>query len=252
MYATCTYAPEENEAVVDAVLREMGEQVRLVPVSVPGFRATEGFTEWYGQRFHPTLTLAARVWPHMNDTGGFFVAVLEKSPESSGELMPPTVCEQWPEQVADPALWIRFWHDRFGIPEDTWTRLCFLRRGRKGIDLVHQEHRPPGRPRPEAVGIPLLHTKSATPKPTTAAALFLARRAVRQVVDLTQAQVAAYLRREAVVLSGAQAMTVQAKGFVLVRYRGYGLGTGLWRPGEKAGGGILESLFPKGWGYQRE
>jgi 16S rRNA C967 or C1407 C5-methylase (RsmB/RsmF family) len=32
LYSTCTYAPEENEAVVDAVLSEMPDDVRILPV----------------------------------------------------------------------------------------------------------------------------------------------------------------------------------------------------------------------------
>ncbi len=39
VYSTCTFAPEENEAVVDAVLRHLGpDQVRLVPAGIPHFR----------------------------------------------------------------------------------------------------------------------------------------------------------------------------------------------------------------------
>ncbi len=78
VYATCTFAPEENEQVVDAVLRDWGDRLRVVPVRVEGFRVAEGITEWNGRRYHPSLQHALRVWPHLNDTGGFFVVVLER------------------------------------------------------------------------------------------------------------------------------------------------------------------------------
>jgi NOL1/NOP2/sun family putative RNA methylase len=79
VYSTCTYAPEENEAVVDAVLRAAGPALHLHPARVDGVTGSPGLTEWNGQSFHPSLTNALRVWPHQNDTGGFFIAVLERA-----------------------------------------------------------------------------------------------------------------------------------------------------------------------------
>ncbi len=80
VYSTCTYAPEENEAVVDAVLRdeEIGETLEVLPARIDGFRSLDGLTEWDGRRFDERLSRTMRVFPHLNDTGGFFVAILER------------------------------------------------------------------------------------------------------------------------------------------------------------------------------
>lgn len=75
VYATCTFAPEENEAVVDAA-----EGFVVEPVSVRGLHVSPGVTSWAGQTFRPDLVHAVRLWPHHNDTGGFFVAVLRRLP----------------------------------------------------------------------------------------------------------------------------------------------------------------------------
>lgn len=78
VYSTCTYAPEENEAVVSAVLGALEPgAARVCEVSLPGFAPAPGLAEWRGARFHPSVTRALRFWPHTHDTGGFFVAVLE-------------------------------------------------------------------------------------------------------------------------------------------------------------------------------
>ena len=77
VYATCTYAPEENEAVVDAVLREASGSVKVRPARLEGLTCSPGLTAWEGQEFVPELTGALRIWPHQNDTGGFFIAVLD-------------------------------------------------------------------------------------------------------------------------------------------------------------------------------
>ena len=74
VYSTCTFAPEENEAVLDHVLGE--EDCRLVDFDV-GLETSPGVTEWEGEEFDPTVAKAHRVYPHQNDTGGFFCAKLE-------------------------------------------------------------------------------------------------------------------------------------------------------------------------------
>ncbi len=78
VYATCTYAPEENETIVDEALRQFRGQVELLPAKIPGFPASKGLVEWRGQRFDSTLERALRVYPHHHDTGGFFLALFEK------------------------------------------------------------------------------------------------------------------------------------------------------------------------------
>ena len=74
VYSTCTFAPEENEAVLDHVLR--AEDCRLVEFDV-GLEHAPGVTEWEGQEFDPAVRKAQRFYPHLSDTGGFFCAKLE-------------------------------------------------------------------------------------------------------------------------------------------------------------------------------
>jgi NOL1/NOP2/sun family putative RNA methylase len=78
VYSSCTYAPEENEAVVDDVLGEYRGTVSLEKASVPGLKGCSGLTEWNGTEFCDELKHCARYYPHQNDTGGFFVAKLAK------------------------------------------------------------------------------------------------------------------------------------------------------------------------------
>ncbi|MEM9557129.1 MAG: RsmB/NOP family class I SAM-dependent RNA methyltransferase [Acidobacteriota bacterium] len=121
VYATCTFAPEENEAVVDTVLNEHRGELRLLPTRVatsgdlssstddpageatldlaPVFRGDPGLVEWRGRRFDPSLERALRVWPHHNDTGGFFVALLERAPEVDALSLREDEEETEPETV---------------------------------------------------------------------------------------------------------------------------------------------------------
>ncbi|MEZ3116914.1 RsmB/NOP family class I SAM-dependent RNA methyltransferase [Halobaculum sp. MBLA0147] len=74
VYATCTFAPEENEAVVDHALAT--EDCRVVDWDAP-LETRPGVTEWEGESFDSAVERTHRVYPHLNDTGGFYVARLE-------------------------------------------------------------------------------------------------------------------------------------------------------------------------------
>ena len=75
VYATCTFAPEENEMVLDYSL---GGDARIEPIRIGGLTAAPGVTEWLGQELRPDCVNVARFWPHLNDTGGFAVALVRK------------------------------------------------------------------------------------------------------------------------------------------------------------------------------
>lgn len=81
VYATCTYAPEENEEVIADVLERIPFAPEWIDCKLPGFVASPGITQWNGREIDPQMSHAIRVWPHQNDTGGFFVAAWTK-PES--------------------------------------------------------------------------------------------------------------------------------------------------------------------------
>jgi NOL1/NOP2/sun family putative RNA methylase len=76
VYSTCTFAPEENEAVLDHVLADETLDVDLVEYDLP-LNHAPGVTEWDGEEFDERVTRAKRIYPHHNDTGGFFCAKLE-------------------------------------------------------------------------------------------------------------------------------------------------------------------------------
>ena len=73
VYSTCTFAPEENEEVLTYALEN--EPCKLVPFEIP-LESKQGVTEWNGEEYDPAVKHAKRIYPHHNDTGGFFCAKL--------------------------------------------------------------------------------------------------------------------------------------------------------------------------------
>src|SRR5512137_3219579 len=78
VYSTCTYAPEENELVVQEALGD-AQEFRLEKVCIPGLQECPGITQWNGKRLIDELSCTARYYPHINDTGGFYVAKIIKN-----------------------------------------------------------------------------------------------------------------------------------------------------------------------------
>jgi 16S rRNA C967 or C1407 C5-methylase (RsmB/RsmF family) len=80
LYCTCTFAPEENEMQVDRLIRgPQGDAVEPLPVEVPGLHMTPGLDRWADRTLDPATSMTARIWPHLNDTGGFFAAQFRKT-----------------------------------------------------------------------------------------------------------------------------------------------------------------------------
>ncbi len=75
LYSTCTYNPEENEAVVSHLLRE--REARLLPIELD-VPMQPGITEWRGKQYDKRARNTARFYPHHIDSVGFFMAKIGK------------------------------------------------------------------------------------------------------------------------------------------------------------------------------
>ncbi|AUB82005.1 RsmB/NOP family class I SAM-dependent RNA methyltransferase [Candidatus Thiodictyon syntrophicum] len=237
VYSTCTFAPEENECTVAAVMAEYPGQLRLVPIALPGLIGTPGITHWEGRDLPAELALALRIWPHHNDSGGFFIAVLEKDARTAAEPDPLPA----PLDPSDGADWLPDLSDHYGLPTDWFRHLRAHRQTRRGLHLMAADHCPPALPRAEGSGLFFHRTNVRPPKPTTSAALLFGPAATRFHLALTQDQRERYLRREQFDPTPAQA-AANPPGQVVVSYRGAVLGVAILHRS-----GIIESLFPSRW-----
>jgi len=75
LYSTCTFNPDENEAVVSALLSERDAELLTIDLELS---IEPGITEWKGQKYDARLRHAARFYPHRINSVGFFMAKISK------------------------------------------------------------------------------------------------------------------------------------------------------------------------------
>lgn len=77
VYSTCTMSPEENEGVIDWLLKKEKEKVTVLPITLAGEFWHEPLQGWQGKKYHSSIADTKRILSSA-DYEGFFVAKLQK------------------------------------------------------------------------------------------------------------------------------------------------------------------------------
>ena len=78
IYATCTFSPEENEEVVDFLLKRY-ENAEIVPVSLPIENIQSGITEWEDKKYADEVKNCVRILPKDAYSGFFFTKIKKRT-----------------------------------------------------------------------------------------------------------------------------------------------------------------------------
>ncbi|MHB8170775.1 MAG: RsmF rRNA methyltransferase first C-terminal domain-containing protein [Thermincolia bacterium] len=251
LYSTCTFAPEEDEGMIEEFL---SGHVDYQLVDIPKDHGlAPGKPEWTGGR--PELAGAARLWPHKLAGEGHFMALLRKNGEPLEEIQRETFIDSETEvslgkkgkakaakaikatkgkgNVNQPDL-----QDFYNFTEES------LNIAINGDFEFYGEHlylKPQGLPdfhglKVTRPGWYLGMLKKNRFEPSQALALGLKRTDAKRVIDLAHdsREVIRYLKGETLDGSGD-------KGWTLVCVDGYPLG---WA---KQVEGSLKNYYPKGW-----
>jgi len=239
VYSTCTFAPEENEAVLDAVL---GDRAVVVPFEISGLRSQPGLTCWHGQAYRQDLVNAHRYFPHFNNTGGFFVAKLQRTTAPPLTLITPQRTSRQPPSRATPTPLataiespLRRLCEHLAIAPDSFADYNCWMTGKRRWWLGDRACDPPPDLPLQTIGLSLATETNLGLKPSTAFLQRFGALAQQNVVQLPDLQAVTQF------LQG-QSQPLQANvapGYVHVRFQNFELGCGRYRPG------WLDSQIPK-------
>lgn len=104
VYATCTFAPEEDEAVIAEFLATHADFHLIEAPPHPGF--SPGRPEWAATAV-PSLAKTIRLWPHRFPGEGHFIAILGRA----GNKKPEAVARPFgftPPKAGELSLWRAF------------------------------------------------------------------------------------------------------------------------------------------------
>lgn len=76
VYSTCSIAPEENELVIHDVLNEKNDY-SILKINLNC--GSSGYNEVFGKRLRDDLVNAKRLYPHIDDTIGFFMCLIQRN-----------------------------------------------------------------------------------------------------------------------------------------------------------------------------
>ncbi len=75
LYSTCSIAPEENELVIDDVLKDNSD---FAIVKIRGNYGVKGIIDVYNKTLREDIKYSQRLYPHLHNTIGFFISLIEK------------------------------------------------------------------------------------------------------------------------------------------------------------------------------
>lgn len=225
IYSTCTYNIEEDEDNVAWLRDTFGAEPLVVPVS-PSW----GITGDLSGRGLPV----SRFLPHRTAGEGFFLAVLRK-PDEEEEVTAAPLRRKKERKGKTPAVpaGCRAWlHE-----PDAWEWTCedgqvtaVRKQWKELVDLFRQHLRV------VSAGVRVGEVKGRDLIPSHALAMSTARADAFPRCELDYARAIAYLRKEALQLSGDA-----PRGYLLVTYRGMPLGF------VKSLGARANNLYPADW-----
>ncbi len=229
VYSTCTFSPEENEQVIEQILKKHARLRAVSPAASEHF--SPGRPEWAGGTSSLASTL--RLWPHRLEGEGHFIALLRKDPDS------PSLSQEYKTQTRplSPAAstTVRLWEDFAAHNLENITVRGEYVQFAEYLYLLPQALPDLGGTKITRPGWLLGVAKKNRFEPGHALALGISAGQCRRVVNLAvdSPQVLSYLQGHPLRLAGE-------KGWTLVTVAGFPLGWG------KHDGHSLKNHYPKG------
>jgi 16S rRNA C967 or C1407 C5-methylase (RsmB/RsmF family)/NOL1/NOP2/fmu family ribosome biogenesis protein len=229
LYSTCTFSPEENEAVVASFLAARPDFVLREPPRFAGF--APGRPEWAEQAgaIGDQLARAVRLWPHRFPGEGHFLALMQREKQTTPQDVSERTFPGQSPSAEESRLWREFADATLAL--NLPSERLHVHNGR--LFLRPRAAPDPGQLRIVRYGLLLGEVRRRHFRPAHDLALALAAADAQRAVNWPagDSRLAAYI-------SGADLPDVGPDGWALVAVDGFGLGWG------KRVGGRLKNHYP--------
>jgi 16S rRNA (cytosine1407-C5)-methyltransferase len=88
VYSTCTLAPEEDEEVVETILKSLGDAVTLLDAQKFLPQPAPGINTIGEETFQTGMENTIRLWPHRYNTAGFFACLFLRNDSFATKMKP--------------------------------------------------------------------------------------------------------------------------------------------------------------------
>ena len=78
VYSTCSFSPEENEAIVAGILKRFADHLHVKPIDLNVHGWEEGLSAWKGKPYSADVSMSRRVYPSY-EMDGFFMCKIQKN-----------------------------------------------------------------------------------------------------------------------------------------------------------------------------
>ena len=139
VYSTCSIAPEENEQLIDKIVKEYPVEVEEI-YRWPGLNLKNGFTTYENQVFHSDLKKTVRTSPETEPIEGFFMARLRKTAAQTyrGDYKKMVFKPFSKADDAEIKPLLEYLYNRWGIEPEIFSKYHFIN-GKKRTWLVSSE-----------------------------------------------------------------------------------------------------------------
>lgn len=239
-YSTCTFAPEENECMIQQILEQYPEAIQIEKIDLPNFNFSQGLLAWQQQSFNQDMKHCLRVWPQQNDSGGFFVALLRKikSTHARKPAYRTLACESIVYDKINDYL-----QQRFDIPQAIIKKYEYFIASKRGIYMLNQAQTIPENLILDVAGLLCLKTKMKYPKLSTPATMLFGPHVIKNRIDLSYEQLKQFVIKKTIELNEDNIKTIVSEGYVFVFYQQQCYGMGVYY--EYDNKPHLQSMFPK-------
>jgi 16S rRNA (cytosine1407-C5)-methyltransferase len=126
VYSTCSVSPEENELVIQKIMKNYPVEIVEADDSLTG-PFNSGIEHYKDKKLSPHLKRAIRIWPHKHRCEGFFAIKLRKM--GSGKANESKVKAEWKDtrDQGDPLvkMILETISDSWGVPFSIWDDYRF-------------------------------------------------------------------------------------------------------------------------------